>query len=389
MNQTKPTELFILGAGASVPYGIPAWQEIHDIVEQMVINERSKENYNNEQLGHMDKFLQFSTEFSTIDEAIWKYAFVLGDDENAFDFEDIVFSFLATHFKRVDYQRRVVDAEDNRWLQQLFSQGKAMNFADPFMTNKVFVNFNYDRILQTEVQEFRAKCLALHPDRVELAQLQAEYDLLTGQNKEVINSDDSDILDSVINGKAKELHAKKEIVNRLDEKERDELASFADNIFYPHGFFGMTDDTRVKVNRGIMARGFSPDYLLGHGTTYISRRVFGDRSGFEGRATALRMTAIIPQDAKPTNAVMKIFRDRRESYNFEHVYVIGLGAGLEPNLSKLGLEEYPIKSLTYTCLNNGMAKQVKMYLRQQLGDEVTLTRYRDCSDFIENYHYLA
>lgn len=386
MSNETIKELFILGAGASVPYGLPTWIELQQILATMVNDERSKENYSGEQLDQMEEFLKFTEEFPTIDEAIPKYVIKIGSSTAAHDFEDVIFSLLATKFKEIDYDTRVRKTAGDRWLYKLLKKSMGRSFSDPYFMNKVFLNYNYDRILQTELTNFYRERLEENPERRELNVLEGLQIKLSSQDKNILNGDVCDNLEAVIQENENALSTKKDQVAMIVDREEKNYNKFGNNIFYPHGNFGTSENTN-SYSSDSLSNMLENDYFLGHGLTYIRNRKFIDKIGADARAARLRRLAIIADDARPGNSVLKLFGDMNAQVQFDDVYVIGLGGGFIPNIDKLELRRHTVKRVHYTFdpIRNEEARDE--YFRARFGEIVEVRKYKDCNELIEKYQY--
>jgi hypothetical protein len=139
--------ILILGAGASVDYGLPTWKELESQIKDKIINDKG-DQYNNKKeiLDWLNKVGNLK-KYKTIDECI-KFESVSKDyHNNGHKIENEIFSVIKNIFEEV-YTKK-----DNAWIEIL--NEKIKNNKEAALEKKIiFINYNYDHVLDDNFLNF-------------------------------------------------------------------------------------------------------------------------------------------------------------------------------------------------------------------------------------------
>lgn len=145
-NNTK--HLFILGAGASVDYGLPPWRDLCRLMHETITKSPGQYRFGKQILEWVDKVGQEGKPYRTIDECIAAESISpeYGDDGD--EIENEIFLCIKDIFSRLQVQKENSDGWIRTLNRKLLKNGKSLE------TQIAFVNYNYDDILERYFLDF-------------------------------------------------------------------------------------------------------------------------------------------------------------------------------------------------------------------------------------------
>lgn len=141
--------IFVLGAGASVDYGLPVWKDLSNLLVEKV-SEDAKDNYKHKKeiLEWLEKVGE-NKAYETIDKCIRDESLLRQYPESP-DIENEIFSAIKNIFGKL-YKKN-----DNGWINIL---NEKILINRGLESSLAFINFNYDDILEKNFLNFSY----LHP----------------------------------------------------------------------------------------------------------------------------------------------------------------------------------------------------------------------------------
>lgn len=139
--------LFVLGAGASVDYGLPTWKELSNLIKSKIEDDKNDQyKYKKEILDWLNK-IGDNKNYKTIDECIMRESASKDYHDNGHEIEDEIFRMIKDVFEEV-YREN-----ETGWVRQLNEIIK--NNEGMKLENKIaFVNYNYDNVLDKNFLNF-------------------------------------------------------------------------------------------------------------------------------------------------------------------------------------------------------------------------------------------
>lgn len=181
----KTETLFILGAGASQPFGYPTGIELRNLIRRGDIRHLLVKalNYDNDEESYFYKKVdEFTDEFSK--SSVYSIDFFL---EERTEFMDVGKMAIAVHLIKCEEDETLRNS-DNNWYMYLYDRLKS-SFEDFEKNNIFFVTLNYDRSLEQFLFEAlrsgshksQSEC-AEKLNKIPIVHLYGQLDLLPWQN---------------------------------------------------------------------------------------------------------------------------------------------------------------------------------------------------------------
>lgn len=147
----EKNKVFILGAGASVDYGLPVWGSLGSLVKDYLDSEKGKDNiYKKEILEWLD-LIGEDKMYDSIDECIYKETSSIKYKENGQEIEFEIFLILKVIFREL-YNKETSYDKETSWIKKLnekIRKKEGIDWGDLF-----FVNYNYDSVLADNILDF-------------------------------------------------------------------------------------------------------------------------------------------------------------------------------------------------------------------------------------------
>jgi hypothetical protein len=165
------SDLFIVGAGASVPYGFPTGESLFDEIRELNYrNEYLKdENCKNDYFKYFGKIGK-SYDMQTTMKLMYNFTVDI-KESSMVSIDDFLrnrkkLNDIQNKFGKMVIAKKILDAERNSktkielknkidWFNYLFSFiDRDDNLFNDFFNNSTFITFNYDRLLEYKILEF-------------------------------------------------------------------------------------------------------------------------------------------------------------------------------------------------------------------------------------------
>ncbi|HBU07202.1 MAG TPA: hypothetical protein DEB09_03920 [Candidatus Magasanikbacteria bacterium] len=141
----------MLGAGASVDYGLPTWEKLNNLIKDTIENDKINQyEYKKEILEWLNK-VGDNKLYKTIDECIKSESRLQDYHDNGDKIENEIFRVISEIFGKM-YKN-----SDVGWIKLL--NNKIKNNEHMELENKIaFINYNYDNVLDTNFLNFGSLC---------------------------------------------------------------------------------------------------------------------------------------------------------------------------------------------------------------------------------------
>lgn len=147
----EKTKIFILGAGASIDYGLPVWSDLASLIKNYLESEKGKDNqYKKEILEWLD-LIGEDKKYKTLDECIYRESSSTRYKENGQDIEFEIFRILEVIFKEL-YDKKTSYDKETSWIKKLNEKIRKQEGVD--WHNLFFINYNYDNVLADNILDF-------------------------------------------------------------------------------------------------------------------------------------------------------------------------------------------------------------------------------------------
>lgn len=141
----EKNKIFILGAGASVDYGLPVWNDLASLIRDYLGGEKGKnDQYKKEILEWLDLIGQ-DKKYKTLDECIYYESSSAKYKENGQDIEFEIFRILKEIFNTL-YKKEI------SWIKNLNEKIRKQEGVD--WHRLFFINYNYDNVLADNILDF-------------------------------------------------------------------------------------------------------------------------------------------------------------------------------------------------------------------------------------------
>ena len=330
---TKYVNVFVLGAGASVDYGLPVWCELWELL----IEDIKKNGLSGISAGASNRFLNELEEigtgkkYATVDEMISKFSRSMEefDVETQEFFEEV----------KIIFRSRVM-SENVGWIEKFVKKNDVEDLLHNELSDNptVFINFNYDTLLLIKIVEFFNNIYSKtpYPER-------GEWYTKTGRHYE------------------------------------RKFQYCAKDIFHPHGVLYLFDRDRIRIGKKTLCYPTTK--------TCINSQTSGDEPLVTSFGTG-GDNAISCHDAHDEFTFVDIKARIRAlgggGQGNVGIRLIVLGVGpnsLAFNLNKIfNGQKIPVKQVHYTCTEEDEKHIYEEYFSRF---EATIERYEKCKDLVE------
>lgn len=142
----EKNKIFILGAGASVDYGLPVWNNLSSLIKNYLNSEEGKSNQFNKEILEWLDLIGEDKKYKTLDECIFYESSSDKYKENGQDIEFEIFRILKEIFTTL------YDATKISWIKNLNDKIRKQEGID--WRNILFINYNYDSVLADNILNF-------------------------------------------------------------------------------------------------------------------------------------------------------------------------------------------------------------------------------------------
>src|SRR6267154_758181 len=139
--------IFVLGAGSSVEYGLPVWNELGLRMKEKINNDQTNSyKYKKQILKWIDKVGE-DKQYKTLDECIFNESVSLEHHTDGVEVENEIFSIIKDIFS--DLYRK----ENGVWIKNL-NQKILENTTLRLEQQITFINYNYDQVLEDNLLDY-------------------------------------------------------------------------------------------------------------------------------------------------------------------------------------------------------------------------------------------
>ncbi len=335
----KCVNIFVLGAGASVDYGLPVWNKLREQLMEYL-------NANRECLGSpaiTNHFIEDLKEigedkkYRTVDELISKFS---SEADDFFATTQRIFEAV----KRIFKSKVMTDSQG--WIETFVKKNNLESLLRNADSNysSVFINFNYDTLLLRGIVTFFSELYesTLNPER-------AEWNKNTGLEYEA------------------------------------KFEPCAKKIYHPHGVLYLFDRDEIKIGKNTLCYPTTKT-CMNTNTFPASPQEIGYHEQDKENAISCHDTRDLFSFSEIKGRINELAGNRQEN---AEVKLILLGVGpvsLAFNLDKIFEgQTFDVRQIHYTCKEKN-----KNHIYEQYFDkfQATIRQYNDCKELVERNTFI-
>ena len=332
----KYINIFVLGAGASVDYGLPVWSELRELlIEYLNKNTASiiSPDVSNRFLHELQQ-IGTDKKYATVDEMISKFP---DDDAEILDPTEAIFDVVGKIFKSK------VRTESVGWIEtfvkkdnlEILLNNEASN------TSSVFINFNYDTLLLSKIVQFFKKKYERAPER-------KMWKKQTGRAYET------------------------------------EFKNCAKNILHPHGILYLCAMDEIKIGQKTTC--YPTSYTYRNAQTVVGSAQIAHSSVGQDNAISCYDTQEHFTFSEIRKRVKKLARSGQPKVDMKLI-LLGVGPdSLAFNLNKIFEgQTFDVRQIYYTCTMDDEQYIYEQYFNKF---QARIERYANCKELVENNTFI-
>ena len=332
----KYINIFVLGAGASVDYGLPVWSELRELlIEYLNKNTASiiSPDVSNRFLHELQQ-IGTDKKYATVDEMISKFP---DDDAEILDPTEAIFDVVGKIFKSK------VRTESVGWIETFVKKNnlEILLNNEASNTSSVFINFNYDTLLLSKIVQIFRKKYERAPER-----------------------------------KMWKKHYGRDYVTEFNNCGTD--------IFHPHGILYLCDKNEMQIGQKTTCHPTSNTYRNAQtrvGSTDIASKVLGRDNAISCHDTREHFTF-----SEIKNRITKLARSGQPKVD-TRLILLGVGPdSLAFNLNKIFEgQTFDVRQIYYTCTMDDEQYIYEQYFNKF---QARIERYANCKELVENNTFI-
>ena len=332
----KYINIFVLGAGASVDYGLPVWVELRELlIEYLNKNTASiiSPDVSNRFLHELQQ-IGTDKKYATVDEIISKFP---DDEAEILDPTEAIFDVVGKIFKSK------LRADSQGWIETFVKKNNLeilLNNEDP-NTSSVFINFNYDTLLLSKIVQFFKKKYERAPER-------KMWKKQTGRAYET------------------------------------EFKNCATDILYPHGILYLCVMDEIKIGQKTTC--YPTSYTYRNAQTVVGSAHIASSSVGQDNAISCHDTREHFTFSEIKNRIKKLARSGQPKVD-TRLILLGVGPdSLAFNLNKIFEgHTFDVRQIYYTCTKEDEQHIYEQYFNKF---QARIERYANCKELVENNTFI-